>query len=130
MAQDDAVYAPCKRLRSCCAAWVFVKSNQRMSKPANCRFFYGDYHRGMNKEECRLLNANPSNRRPWRRALCNHCPVPNIILMTNSRDLVLEAEVKRKFLRDHVEVTFAICRRHMIELDDPTHCPKCAEEVG
>lgn len=100
-----------------------------MSKPVNCRFFYGDYHRGMNKEECRLLDANPNNERPWRRAHCNSCPVPDIILKTNSRDLVLEAEVKKKFLREQVEVTFAICRRHMIELDDPAYCPKCAEEA-
>jgi len=41
---------------------------------------------------------------------------------------VLEAEVKRKFLRDQVEVTFAICQKHLIELSDPHYCPECAKE--
>lgn len=97
-------------------------------KPVNCRYFYGDYHRGRNREECRLLEANPDNERPWRRKLCDSCPVPTLLLSSNTIDLVLEAEVKRKFFRDGVEVTFAVCQKHMIELSDPLYCPKCAEE--
>ncbi|HXF62559.1 MAG TPA: hypothetical protein VNK95_13140 [Caldilineaceae bacterium] len=99
-----------------------------MTKPVNCRFFYGDYFRGKNKEECRLISANPANSRPWRRKLCDSCPVPGLLIDSNSQDLLLEAEVKRKFLRDGVEVTFAICAKHMIELSDPRHCPQCAAE--
>ena len=99
-----------------------------MSKPVNCRYFYGDYHRGMNKEECRLLEENPDNQRPWHRSLCDTCPVPEIIIMSNSRDLGLQAEVKRRFFRERVQVTFAICRKHMRELDDPQKCPDCAAE--
>jgi hypothetical protein len=98
------------------------------NKPVNCRYFYGDYYRGKNREECRLLDANPNNQRPWHRALCNRCPVPEILIASNSRSLGLEAEVKRRFLRDQVEVTFAICTKHMIELEDPRRCPRCAEE--
>lgn len=95
-------------------------------KPVNCRYFYGDYFRGKNQESCRLLEANPDNQRPWRRKLCDSCPVPEILITSTSRDLLLEAEVKRKFLRDSVEVTFAICSRHMLELSDPRYCPECA----
>ena len=98
------------------------------NKPVNCRYFYGDYFRGKNKEECRLIGTNPDNGRPWRRALCDRCPVPEILIASNTRDLGLEAEVKRKFLRDQVEVTFAVCTKHMIELEDPLYCPRCAEE--
>ena len=98
------------------------------NNPVNCRYFYGDYFRGKNKEECRLIEASPHSERPWRRALCDRCPVPEIIIASNTRDLGLEAEVKRKFLRDQVEVTFAVCTKHMIELEDPLHCPRCAEE--
>lgn len=100
-----------------------------MSTPVNCRYFYGDYFRGKNQEECRLLAANPNNTRPWRRTLCNSCPVPKLLLDTDCRDLLLEAEVKRKFLRDRVDVTFAICGKHLIELDDPQTCPECAKEA-
>jgi hypothetical protein len=96
--------------------------------PVNCRYFYGDYHRGRNREECRLLAANSNNERPWRRKLCDSCPVPALLLTTNTPELVLEAEVKRKFLWDQVEVTFAICQKHLIELADPRDCPQCAKE--
>ena len=99
-----------------------------LSNPVNCRYFYGDYHRGKNVEECRLLTENPSNERPWRRKHCDSCPVPETLIASNCRDLALEAEVRRKFLREQVVITFAICTKHVLELDDPLYCPKCAEE--
>ena len=101
-----------------------------MAKPVNCPYFYGDYHRGNNREECRLLAANPRNSRPWRRKLCDSCPVPELLMTSDCRDLLLEAEVKRVLFRDQVVVTFAVCAKHMMELDDPMHCPKCAAESG
>jgi hypothetical protein len=100
-----------------------------MSTPVNCRYFYGDYFRGKNREECRLLAANPNNPRPWRRSLCDSCPVPKLLMDTNCADLLLEAEVKRKFLREQVDVTFAVCARHRLELDNPGNCPECAKEA-
>jgi len=100
-----------------------------MNNPiVNCRYFYGDYFRGKNKEACRLLEASPNNERIWRRSLCNSCPVPALLITSNSRDLLLEAEIKRKFLREQVEVTFAICSKHMLELVNPQVCPECAKE--
>jgi hypothetical protein len=97
--------------------------------PVNCRYFYGDYHRGKNKESCRLLESSPDNTRRLRRALCNTCPVPELIIASNTRDLALEAKIQRKFFSERVEVTFAVCTRHMEELDDPHYCPKCAAEA-
>jgi hypothetical protein len=99
-------------------------------KPVNCRYFYGDYFRGKNVEECRLLARNPENERPWRRKLCDTCPVPALIITSQCRHLELEAQVTRKFLRDQVEVTFAVCTKHLIELDDPHYCPECAREAA
>lgn len=96
--------------------------------PVDCRYFFGDYFRGKNREACRLIEANHNNERPWRRPLCNSCPVPHLLRTSNSPNLLLEAEVKRKFLRDVVEVTFAICGKHLIELTDPRQCPECAKE--
>jgi len=45
-----------------------------MKTPAGseCKYFFGDYYRGRNHEECRLLGAS------WRPALCGTCPVPSI----------------------------------------------------
>lgn len=99
-----------------------------MNKPVNCRYFYGDYFRGKNKEECRLLEANPNNPHAWKRGYCDSCPVPEILIASNSRDLALEAAVVKRFLRGQVEVTFAVCTKHMEELADPRFCPKCAQE--
>jgi hypothetical protein len=100
-----------------------------MNKPVNCLYFYGDYYRGKEKEECRLLAASPENDRPWKRSHCNSCPVPAILIASNSRDLALEAKIERKFLREQVEVTFAVCAKHMLELSDPLVCPQCALEA-
>lgn len=97
-----------------------------MPEPVDCKYFYGDYFRGKNYEECRLLAASPDNQRPWRRKLCDSCPVPDILRNTDCPSLALEAAVKRHFLRNRVEVTFAVCTEHMLELDDATHCSLCA----
>ena len=98
------------------------------SKPVNCRYFYADYHRGRDLEECRLIKRNPESR-PWRRPLCDSCPVPGILLNTNCREIALEATVVKKLLVvERVEV-YAVCARHMLELRDPNNCPKCAEEA-
>lgn len=98
------------------------------NKPVNCRYFFGDYFRGVEREECRLLQANPDNSHPWKRSHCDTCPVPEIVMTSNARDLLLEGEVERKFLRERVRVTFAVCRKHMLELSDPLYCPQCAAE--
>ncbi len=96
-------------------------------EPVNCRYYYADFHRGREIEECRLIKRNRDSR-PWRRPLCNSCPVPDILLHTNCHEIALEATVvKRLGLFERVEV-YAVCARHYIELDDPLNCPQCASE--
>ncbi|HEY2980672.1 MAG TPA: hypothetical protein VGJ22_05790 [Anaerolineales bacterium] len=67
-----------------------------MRTPAGkeCRYFYGDYHRGRNLEECRLLEASGQR---WTRDLCNTCPVPAIILANACEFLQLRGTVARPF---------------------------------
>jgi hypothetical protein len=97
-------------------------------KPVDCPFYYSDYYRGRETEECRLIGRNPQSR-PWRRALCDSCPVPGIMRHTDCADLALEAEVGRRlFVLDQVQVTYAVCLKHKTELPDPLHCPECAPE--
>jgi hypothetical protein len=45
-----------------------------MKTPAGseCQYFFGDYYRGRNHEECHLVGA------AWKRTLCRTCPVPSI----------------------------------------------------
>ncbi len=97
-------------------------------KPVNCRYFYGDYFRGKEKEACRLLESTPGSRTAWKRKLCDTCPIPELLLTSSCRDLLLEGKVTKSFLRERVAVSFAICVTHMLDLDDPAHCPQCEAE--
>jgi hypothetical protein len=49
-----------------------------MRTPAGkeCKYFYGDYFRGRNQEECRLLKASAQ---VWSADLCRTCPVPALL---------------------------------------------------
>ncbi|MCD6289268.1 MAG: hypothetical protein J7M34_02100 [Anaerolineae bacterium] len=95
------------------------------SKAVNCPYYYYDYFRGQEWEECRLIARNPRSR-PWRRSLCDTCPVPEILRETNCQHLALEATVVRKWkLFDRVEV-FAVCTEAMEKLENPKYCPYCA----
>ncbi len=96
--------------------------------PVNCRYYYADFYRGRDHEECRLIKRNADSR-PWRRSLCDTCPVPEILLRTNCSEIALEALVVKKWgLMERVEV-FAVCAEHLIELDDPKYCPQCASKT-
>jgi hypothetical protein len=60
-----------------------------MKTPAGkeCKYFYGDYYRGRDHEECRLLGA------AWTRNLCTTCPVPGIILANACTFMQLKGEI-------------------------------------
>jgi hypothetical protein len=62
-----------------------------MKTPAGteCKYFYGDYYRGRNREECRLIGTD------WAPGLCQTCPVPSISRANACEYLVLRGEVIR-----------------------------------
>ncbi len=62
-----------------------------MKTPAGseCKYFYGDYYRGRNHEECRLVGA------AWRRDMCRTCPVPGILLANACEFMRLQAGIAR-----------------------------------
>jgi len=99
-----------------------------MSQPVDCPYYFADYIRGRDIETCRLIERNRENRRPWRRALCDTCPVPGVLRETTCRHLALEASVTRRLgLLDRVAV-YAVCTEHVLELADPKRCPACEEK--
>ena len=101
-----------------------------MNKPVDCRYYFYDYRRGSEVEKCRLLERNRANPRPWRRKLCDTCPVPDILRRTTCRHLALEANVERKLgLFERVTV-YAVCTEHVRELSDPKRCVACEAEHG
>jgi len=65
-----------------------------MKTPAGkeCPHFYGDYFRGRNAEECRLLNVTGQN---WTRDLCSTCPVPEISQANACEFMQLRAKIGR-----------------------------------
>lgn len=102
-----------------------------MRTPAGkeCRYYYQDFHRGRNVQECRLAKENPDSLR-WRPVDCSHCPVPDILNANSAQDMELKLTIKSRFfgLGRYNEVT-AYCLKHRIPIDDPyVGCLKCSEE--
>lgn len=102
-----------------------------MRTPAGkeCRFYYRDFHRGRNVQECRLVKENPDSLR-WRPSDCANCPIPDILQANASRFLELKLTIRPRLLglgrRNDVK---ASCLRHHIEIENPyVGCPKCNEE--
>lgn len=99
-----------------------------MKTPAGveCKFFYGDYHRGRDHEECRLLgSANPPLE--WQPAMCSTCPVPAILRANNCEHMRLIPEVFRPFfiLKPRVRVE-AYCIKTRQEVKEPqVGCGEC-----
>jgi hypothetical protein len=62
-----------------------------MKTPAGneCKYFYGDYYRGRDHEECRLLGP------AWVADLCRTCPVPAISRANACEFMQLRGEVIR-----------------------------------
>lgn len=99
-----------------------------MKTPAGveCQFFYGDYHRGRDHEECRLLkSANPPLK--WQPTMCSTCPVPGILRANNCEHMRLTPEVYRPFfiLKPQVRVE-AYCLKTKQQVKEPhIGCGEC-----
>ncbi len=91
-----------------------------------CRYYYEDHLRGRETKECRLLEKNPAGG-AWKPALCQTCPVPDILRANACENIVLEGRVSKGFLGLTEKVTvFAVCTEQMAEVKQPkTGCGKC-----
>jgi hypothetical protein len=63
-----------------------------MRTPAGteCPYYYADYHRGRQRQECRLVDRTPRGGR-WAPDLCGRCRVPAIHQANACPNLILEA---------------------------------------
>jgi hypothetical protein len=103
-----------------------------MRTPAGteCRYFYANYFRGRNQQECRLIAANPASER-WTPGLCRDCPVPKIQQTNACRHLVLEGRVTKTWggLGRRVTVS-ASCTKTLEDVASPqVGCGHCHEEL-
>ena len=93
-----------------------------------CKFYYADYFRGRETQNCRLLEKNP-NSEPWFVSLCQTCPVPDILASNGCANLRLRGAVAKGFLglTKKVQVE-AYCIEHAVPVPDPNvGCPYCRE---
>jgi hypothetical protein len=99
-----------------------------MRTPAGneCPFFYGDYYRGRQREECRLLqSAQPPL--PWKPALCETCPVPRIMAANACEYMILAPRLARPFpfLRQVVQVRASCLKSKEQGFDPHVGCGQC-----
>jgi hypothetical protein len=96
-----------------------------MKTPAGreCKYFYGDYYRGREREECRLLPEGM-----WTPGLCQTCPVPRILDANACPYMRLSARVTRPLragFQRRVEVE-AYCEKTHRRVDEPEiGCGEC-----
>jgi hypothetical protein len=92
-----------------------------------CPHFYGDYYRGRNVEECRLLEAHGQQ---WTSDLCKTCPVPDIARANSCQHMKLKATVARPItaiFQRRVQVT-AFCEKTKRNVIEPQiGCGECHE---
>ena len=98
-----------------------------MKTPAGreCPYFHGDYYRGRNVEECRLLKASGQG---WSADLCKTCPVPDIARANSCQHMQLKAVVERSllaFFQKRVRVS-AFCEKTQRNVAEPhVGCGEC-----
>jgi hypothetical protein len=92
----------------------------------NCKYFFGDYYRGKNYEECRLLGKQIS-KAEWSVKLCDTCPVPDILAANGCENMVLTAKVRKGFLGFSKRITVdAYCTKSKKSVDEPKiGCGQC-----
>jgi hypothetical protein len=101
-----------------------------MRTPAGveCRYYYEDFNRGRETQECRLIQSNPASA-PWRPNCCRTCPVPAILQSNACTDMELEAWVGRRWLvLPQVRVRAFCTRTKQVVADPMVGCGHCHEE--
>ncbi|UCH60139.1 MAG: hypothetical protein JSV61_01325 [Anaerolineales bacterium] len=99
-----------------------------MRTPAGkeCRYFYGDYYRGREKEECRLLNAELPPL-PWKPDFCFTCPVPAILQANACTYMQLKPSLARPFpfIKQEVRVSPSCQKTNRSGFDPHIGCGEC-----
>jgi hypothetical protein len=103
-----------------------------MRTPAGteCSYFYANYFRGRNQQECRLAAANPASER-WTPGLCQGCPVPRIQATNACRHLLLDGRVVKTWggFGRKMDVN-ATCSKTLAEGFNPqVGCGHCHENL-
>lgn len=104
---------------------IFIIYFMKTPVGKECPHFYGDYFRGRNIEECRLLKAAGQ---AWSPDLCNSCSVPSISMANSCEFMKLHVKIGRPlsaaFMR-RVQVQ-AFCEKSQRTVNEPhIGCGEC-----
>lgn len=93
----------------------------------DCTYYYEDFRRGRELQECRLLGK----RSGWEPVLCKECPVPGILMANACPDMVLRGKIATGFLRmgRKVEVSTFCRRSHETDFDPHIGCSQCHKAI-
>jgi len=92
----------------------------------DCEYFYADYFRGRNVEECRLVGHQPPPNN-WTVSVCKDCIVPGILRANACKNMVLTGRIRKGFLglRRRMEVE-AFCTKVNKPVQEPQiGCGEC-----
>jgi hypothetical protein len=92
-----------------------------------CTYYYEDFRRGRELQECRLLG----NSIGWKSALCKDCPVPGILLANACPDMTLRGKISAGIFGLGRRVTVSVyCRRsNRSDFDPHIGCGECHEDL-
>ena len=92
-----------------------------------CKYFYGDYYRGRNHEECGLLKDSGQN---WKPGYCKTCPVPSILRANACEYVTMTASISKPALalfQPRVQVS-SFCHKTQRTVAEPhIGCGECHE---
>ncbi|MFQ5407242.1 MAG: hypothetical protein ACE5FI_02325 [Anaerolineales bacterium] len=93
---------------------------------AECSYYYEDFNRGRNVQECRLAikSGTAGN---WAAGVCRDCPVPSIQRANSCEYLLLEGRVSKGFIGFGRRMTISTwCRKMECDVAEPEigcgHC--------
>lgn len=102
-----------------------------MRTPAGeeCRYYYEDFNRGRQTQECRLIERDRESL-PWTPDICGKCPVPSILRANGSPHLRLDLRIRKRFGLLKTLDLHARCSKHDTPIEDPMRgCQRCTEEA-
>ena len=91
----------------------------------DCRFFFGDYFRGRNFEECRLI-TDSNSKQNWSTKICKSCPVPDILHANACQHMQLIGVIKKDFGFIKRMNVSAYCVKSKTKVKEPhVGCEQC-----
>lgn len=95
----------------------------------DCSYYYEDYNRGRDIQECRLA-AKAGKAAEWTPKLCQACPVPGIERANSCRHMILEGTPKKGFLGMNKRMECAaVCSKSLRDVPEPQiGCGQCHDD--